>query len=247
MRIAITGGRGPVRAALAATLDARGHQVTQAPSLSRADAFPLYRALTGARVLIDLAEAPSRASDADLATFLAASRLVVAASVRAGIRHHVALSAVGAGRISAGWYFPAFAAQELEIRRSSLRYTLLRASLRFDAVEKLLASAGPDAVRLPPVLVRPVSTDDIAEMLAEIAVAPPSNATLELAGAEVISLNELARQVLVAQQDPRPVIADASAPLFGATLEPLSLLPDRDARVGSGTVRDWLSRFIFSD
>ena len=51
-------------------------------------------------------------------------------------------------------------------------------------------------------LMEPVDTDDVAEARAKIAAAPPLNGTVELAGSEAICLNELARLVPNAQEDP---------------------------------------------
>jgi len=97
-----------------------------------------------------------------------------------------------------------------------------------------------DAIRVPPALIQPAAPDDVAEALAEIAVAPPLNGMIELAGPETICLNELARLILSAHEDPRPVIADARARFFGAMLDRQSLVPGPNPRIGPSTVRDWL-------
>jgi uncharacterized protein YbjT (DUF2867 family) len=100
---------------------------------------------------------------------------------------------------------------------------------------------------VPPALIRPVAPDDVADAIAAIAVAPPLNGTVELAGSETICLNELARLILSAHQDPRRVIADVHARFFGAELDRQSLIPDPNPRVGPSTVRDWLRQFITAD
>jgi uncharacterized protein YbjT (DUF2867 family) len=96
-------------------------------------------------------------------------------------------------------------------------------------------------------LIQPVAPDDVAEALAAIAVAPPLNGIVELAGSETICLDELARLVLSAHEDPRRVIADAHARFFGAELRCRSLLPNPNPRIGPSTVRDWLRHFITAD
>jgi hypothetical protein len=60
-------------------------------------------------------------------------------------------------------------------------------------------------------------------------------------------LDEVARQVLVARQDPRPVMPDTHARYFGAALNDKSLIPGPNARIGSMTFEDWLRQSITAD
>jgi uncharacterized protein YbjT (DUF2867 family) len=58
---------------------------------------------------------------------------------------------------------------------------------------------------LPPALVQPVVSDDVAAALADVAVEEPLNGTIELAGPEPIRLDELVRRFLSANRDARKV------------------------------------------
>ena len=58
-------------------------------------------------------------------------------------------------------------------------------------------------------LVQPEAADDVAAALADVAVSAPVNGTVELAGPERFRLDELARRVLRAHNDPRRVTAEA--------------------------------------
>jgi uncharacterized protein YbjT (DUF2867 family) len=69
----------------------------------------------------------------------------------------------------------------------------------------------------------------------------PVNGIVELGGPEEFRLDELARRVLRAKNDPRPVTADAHARYFGAELEDHSLTPASDARIAPTRFEDWLS------
>ena len=80
-------------------------------------------------------------------------------------------------------------------------------------------------VVISPAQVQPISGDDLAEALADIATSEPLNATVETAGPERFRLPELALEVLTAYEDSRRVIADPRAPYFGAELRDTSLLP----------------------
>lgn len=138
--------------------------------------------------------------------------------------------------------------QEDLIASSAIPYTIVRTTQFFDFIDTILqAGEDGDIIRVPPALIQPVAPDDVAETLTEIAEEPPLNGTVELAGSEAICLDELARLVLSAHQDPRRVIADAHARFCGAELGLQSLMPDPGTRLGPSTVRDWLRHFITPD
>ena len=122
-------------------------------------------------------------------------------------------------------------------------YTILRATPFFEFIGRIAdSSTEGDTVRLAPVLVQPESADDVAAALAEVAVAEPVNGIVELGGPDQFRLDELARRVLSATNDPRPVTADVHARYYGAELEEHSLAPGTDARIAPTRFEDWLSR-----
>jgi uncharacterized protein YbjT (DUF2867 family) len=92
------------------------------------------------------------------------------------------------------------------------------------------------------VLVQPEAADDVATALADIAVSAPLFGTVELAGPEQFRLDELARRVLRANDDPRPVTADVHARYFGAELDEHSLTPGSSPRITTTYFEDWLGR-----
>ena len=78
--------------------------------------------------------------------------------------------------------------------------------------------------------------------LADIALAPAANDTVEVAGPERYRLDDLVGRVLSANHDARKVIADAHARYFGAELNDQSLIPGSNV-LACGTQFDaWLSR-----
>src|SRR5262249_46274081 len=97
--------------------------------------------------------------------------------------------------------------------------------------------------RAPVAPMQPLAVDDVAMALADVAVAPPANAILELAGPEVQSIAEFVRRALAASRDPRTVVADPQARYFGAALDARGLTPDRaNPRIGPTRFEDWLTR-----
>src|SRR5690606_38608984 len=129
--------------------------------------------------------------------FQASGRNLAAAEAAAGVRHHVALSVVGTDRLLASGYFRAKMAQEELIKASKIPYTIVRATQFFDFVGAIAQSATEgQAVRVSPALMQPISSDDVAAAMVDIALAEPLNGTVELAGPESIRMDELVRQFL---------------------------------------------------
>jgi uncharacterized protein YbjT (DUF2867 family) len=87
-----------------------------------------------------------------------------------------------------------------------------------------------------------MAADDVAETVGRIAVGPPLNGTVEVAGPQQFRFDELIRQGLAARTDPRTVVVDPHARYFGAELDERSLLPASDARLGDVRFEEWLGR-----
>ena len=97
-------------------------------------------------------------------------------------------------------------------------------------------------VRLPPVLIQPMAADDVAGAVVRVAVGPPMNGTIEVAGPEQFRFDDLIRQGLSARRDPREVVVDPHARYFGAELGERSLIPGNNARLGGIHFQEWLNQ-----
>ena len=75
-----------------------------------------------------------------------------------------------------------------------------------------------------------------------MAVGPPLNGTVEIAGPEQFRLDELTRNLLKAQNDPREVVTDPQARYFGIAPSERTLLPGSDARIADTRLEDWLKQ-----
>jgi uncharacterized protein YbjT (DUF2867 family) len=90
---------------------------------------------------------------------------------------------------------------------------------------------------------QPLAADDVAAALADVAVGPPANATVELAGPEALPIAAFVRRALAARGDTRTIIADPQARYFGAALDARGLTPDgTNPRIGPTRFEEWLSR-----
>ena len=248
MTIVIIGGSGLIGTKLVKNLRQHGHKVVAAsPSygVNTLTGEGLKEALTGAQVVVDVANSPSWEDKAVLEFFETSGRNLLAAEADAGVGHHIALSVVGTDRLLASGYFRAKMAQENLIKASPVPYTIVRATQFFEFVSSIAQSATDgQTVRLSPALVQPIVSEDVAAALADIAVKEPLNGTVELAGPETIRLDELVRRFLSANRDARKVTTDVHAGYFGTAVNDQSLTPGDNPRLGPTRFEDWLSRSI---
>jgi len=245
MKIVIIGGTGLIGKKLVTKLHAHGHKVLAASPGTGVNAVTgegLAHALTGAQVVIDVANSPSWEDQAVLAFFEASTRNLLAAEAEAGVTHHVALSIVGTDRLPQNGYFRAKMAQEALIKASSIPYTILRSTQFFEFLNGIAqSSVDGQAIRLSSAFIQPIFSDDVAQALVDVTLSAPANGMVDLAGPERLRLDELVRQYLSAIKDTRQVITDIKAPYFGAELSEDSLVPiGANPRLGSTRFADWL-------
>lgn len=246
MKIVIVGGGGLIGSRTVTILRAGGHDVVAAGRTSGVNAVTgegLAEALAGAQVVIDVTNPPSFEDAAILAFFETAGRNLLAAEVKAGVRHHVALSVVGTDRLQASGYLRGKLAQEAVIQGASTPYTIIRSTQFLEFLGGIAASsADGNVVRLSPGLFQPIAADDVAEIVADIAVAGPQNAIIDIAGPKRGPFNEIVAHYLRAVGDSREVVSDPEARYFGARVGELSLVPLGQARLGHIDLNEWLRR-----
>jgi uncharacterized protein YbjT (DUF2867 family) len=166
------------------------------------------------------------------------------AITEAGVRHHLALSVVGTERLLDSPYLRAKLFQERLIRTSLAPYTLVHATQFFEFLRGIANSATEgEVVRLPHALFQPMAAADVAQAVADAALAGPVNDTIEVGGPEPFFMDELVARVLAFDGDERRLIADPAARYFGAKLDDQSLMPGPRARLGP-TRFDWWLRNV---
>jgi uncharacterized protein YbjT (DUF2867 family) len=245
MKIVVIGGSGLIGKKVVMNLRQRGHEVLAASPSSGVNTVTgegLAQALAGAQVVVDVSNAPSWEDKAVLAFFETSGRNLLAAEAAAGVSHHVALSVVGTDRLLASGYFRAKLAQEKLIKASPIPYTIVRSTQFFEFVGGIAQfSTEGQKVRLPSALMRPIASDDVAAILADIAVGEPLNGTVKIAGPEPIRMDELVRRYLTATRDARTVITDPNARYYGIEVNDRSLTPGDNPRIGPTRFEEWLS------
>ena len=244
MKIVVIGGSGLIGSKLVSRLRQNGHEVVAASPRSGVNALTgegLAEALADAEVVVDVANSPAFEDKAVLEFFETSSRNLLAAEAAAGVGHHVALSVVGTERLLESGYFRAKMAQENLIKASGIPYTIVRATQFFEFVGWIAQSGTVgQTVRLPPALIQPISSDDVAAAMADVALSAPVNGIVEVGGPEAMPLTDLIGRFLRATGDTREVIADELALYSGARLSERTLTPEAGARIGPMRYEDWL-------
>lgn len=246
MKILIIGGSGLIGSKVTANLRQLGYEVligSPSTGINTITGEGLADAVKGAQVVIDLCNSPSFEDQAVLDFFETSGRNLLAAEKAAGIRHHIALSIVGTERMLDSGYFRAKMAQENLIKVSKVPYTIVRSTQFFEFLDGI-AQYGTvgNAIRLSPAHVQPISSDDIAAIVSDTALAQPLNGTFDAAGPEKIGLAELMKRYLAVIGDKRVVVPDANAAYYGAQVNDRSLTPTGKARIGATTFAAWISK-----
>lgn len=244
MKIVVIGGTGLIGSKLVNNLRELGHEVIAAAPSSGVNTLTgegLDAALTGADVVVDVANSPSFEDSAVMEFFRVSGTNLLKAEARAGVKHHVALSVVGTDRLQASGYFRAKKAQEGLIRESGIPYTIVHATQFFEFVGAIAQGATRgNEVFISSALIQPMASEDVATAMAEAVLAAPINDMTEIAGPEKLRLDELVGKFLKATNDPRIVVTDSKATYFDVELTDGSLVAGDSAYLGQWHYDDWI-------
>jgi uncharacterized protein YbjT (DUF2867 family) len=244
MKIVVIGGTGLIGSKTVGILRQGGHEVVAASPKTGVNSITgegLTEAMAGTQVVIDLANSPSFEDKAVLEFFEISGRNLLAAEAAAGVRHHVALSIVGTDRTPDNGYFRAKVAQEKLIETSGVPYTIIRATQFMEFLGGIAASCTDGTVvKISPGLFQPIAADDVAAIVAEVALAQPLSGIVEIAGPERAPFTAIVARYLKAVGDSREVVSDPEARYFGGRVEEHSLVPLGDARLGRIGLDEWL-------
>lgn len=243
-KILVIGGTGLIGTKLVKLLRDLKHDVIAAsPSkgINSVTGEGLVAAMSGVEIVVDVSNSPSWEAKAVLEFFEKSTSNLTSSSLKAGVKHYVALGVVGTERLLESGYFRAKIAQENLITSSKLPYTLLRATQFFE-FSKFVADSNSNSAPTPTVNMQPVSSDDIAAALVRVALGAPANGIVELAGPDVIRQDDFARQYLQAIGDTRTLVVDPKALYYGAHVDDRSLVPTNAATaiIGKDHFADWL-------
>jgi uncharacterized protein YbjT (DUF2867 family) len=128
-----------------------------------------------------------------------ATRNLARAAARAGVRHLVYVSVIGADTVPVAW-LRMKASAEKAIAESGVPYTILRAAQFHDLTLTVVRTMAKSPVVPEPGGLRfqPVDVRDVAARLVELVRGEPAGLVPDLAGPEVIAMGELTRSYLKA-------------------------------------------------
>lgn len=242
MRIAVAGGTGVVGRHLVSALHQAGHDavvLARSTGVDLSTGDGLEHALQGVRAVIDVSNIATTNADKSRAFFEASTAHLLAAGLRAGTAHHVALSIVGIDRVPGGYYAGKLA-QERLLERGTLPWSVVRATQFHEFAGQILARMpGPLAV-VPRMRIQPVAAREVAAALMELAPGTAQGLAPELAGPAEQELVDLCRRVLRSQGSHRRVLAVRLPGKDGRALREGALLPAGPGRRGRISFEDWL-------
>lgn len=248
MKVVVFGGSGLIGSKVVDLFTARGHEAIVASLSSGVDAFTgdgLQTALKDADIIIDTMNPKSLEDKPAKEFFENTTKNIIAAAEKEQIKHYVILSIVGTEKLQVSGYFQGKLGQETLIHNSKIPYTVVRATQFYEFATFIgdLSTTGNE-IRLPSAKMQPISGDDVAETLVNVALSKPYFDKIDLAGPEKIPMSEFVRKALVAKADSKKVIVDESAfyvqifPVDDTTLTP----GDTKTLLGKVQYDVWLNR-----
>lgn len=246
MKIVVLGGTGQIGSKVTRLLRERGVDAVPASPSTGVDVMTgagLDAVLAGADAAIDVSKPRGYDPAVVDAYFRTGIGNLLRAEHAAGVRHHVALAAVGTGPTTDIPFYRAKAVGTELVQAGGVPFSLVHATQFFEFADAIADSGTVDGdVVLPDVLVQPIAGDDVARVIVDIAVADPRNGEVDIAGPEVMPLAEFVGRGIAAHGDRRPVRVGADATYFGGRIGRTALLPGPDARILPTRLEDWLGR-----
>jgi len=242
MKIVVIGGTGLIGTKVVAELRSMGQAVIAAAPSTGVDTITregLEAALLGAQAVIDVSGPSAVGGEEEF--FVTSTRNLLAAELDAGVRHHILLSIVGVDRVDTSGYFLAKFAQENEVRRGRVSYSILR-STQFFEFANLIAdwNTVDDTIHLPPIEMRPVASADVVGALVSLVRGTPTQQVSEVAGPERLTLDDFVRRVLLHHHDDRYVVRAPDTRPAGFNIDGRLLAPGPDATLTETTLAMWL-------
>ncbi len=207
-------GRDPERGALIKPLGGVGQIVPLYAPVT--DAAAIARAIDGAEIVVNLAGILAERRAGEFAKVMGTGpRLIADESARAGVRHLVHVSAIGASGTSRSGYGRSKAAGETAIAGGFPDAVILRPSIVFGAEDQFFNRFG-EMARLYPVMplisgatrFQPVYVGDVAEaIIAALALPPEAPRVYELGGPKTWSFRDILTYILRETGRHRPLVA----------------------------------------
>lgn len=251
MKVAVIGGTGLVGSAVTRQLEERGYQAVPVSRSSGADLMlgtGLRSSFDGVATVIDVCNTNTSASAEMIEFFRISAANIVAAETDAGVSHHVLLSIIGVDQTKDYAHFAGKLAQEDAVQHGGVAYTILRSTQFFDFAESAVRwGTRGTASYVPPLLMQPISVEDVASSLVDAVATGPVNEILEIAGPERHDLVDMARRTLQARGLTVELVPSWQESGFGVEMAGDLLLPHDHAHIATATFEEWLTSLALAD
>jgi uncharacterized protein YbjT (DUF2867 family) len=245
MKIVIIGGTGLVGSKVAGKLRELGHTViagSPSTGINSLTGEGIAEAMTGTDIVIDLSNSPSFEDGPVMEFFETSGRNLMAAEIKAGVKHHVALSIIGVDNMPNLGYMRAKKAQEDLVRKSGLPFTIIRSSQFLEFIPALASgSIQGNEAHVSRVEFQPIAAENVASFVAEFALKQPTNSTPEIAGPECHTLTEFVATYLKATGSNVNVVANSRDEYYGGQIPNNALVPQGEAKIGAINFNQWFS------
>jgi uncharacterized protein YbjT (DUF2867 family) len=244
MRIAVAGATGNIGALTVTALQRGGHDVVRISRSLGVDLVTgdgLDAALAGVEAVVDATSTTATDPVETVAFFGTATRNLLAAEERAGVRHHVLLSIVGVAHIEGNAHYAGKREQERLVAAGPVPWTIVPATQFHDFAAMVASWTEQDGVAtIAPLLIQPIAPADVADTLAEVATGTPQGRHPDLAGPETQDLVDMARRTYQARGRTVKLVPTWTG-LFGLSMAGNVLLPGEGARIAPTTFDEWLA------
>lgn len=244
MRIAVVGATGAIGARTVAALQAQGHDtvgIARSLGIDVRDGEGLSAVLEGVDAVVDVTSTPAVDPEEASEFFGSITSNLVAAERRSGVGHHVALSIVGVDRVHGNGHYVGKRRQEELVAAGDIPWTVQRATQFFDFPAMVANWTTVDGVAtVPPLLIQPVSSDDVAARLAKVAAQSALGLAPDFAGPDTHDFVDMARRTLQVRGDQRTIHASWRGQPFGVEMAGEVMLPGDGAVIGPSRFDDWL-------
>lgn len=243
MRIAVAGGTGLVGRYVVQEALAAGHTpvvLARSRGVDLTTGMGVPEALGGAQVVIDVSNVMTTRRSVSVGFFTGGTQNLLAAGVRAGVQHHLALSIVGIDRVDFGYYEGKREQEQLALS-GPVPATVLRAAQFHEFAAQILARVRGPVAFVPKQRIQPVSAREVAAALVALAAGEPEGLTVEMVGPEQRELVDLARRLVRARGIRRAVVGVQLPGQAGRAMARGGLLPRGPVRTGHQTFDQWLA------
>ncbi|MDX3072887.1 SDR family oxidoreductase [Streptomyces sp. NPDC088354] len=240
MRIAVAGGTGWVGRMVVESVRAAGNVpvvLARSAGVDLTTGAGLDAALQGCAAVIDVSNVTTTGARKSVAFFEAATTRLLTAGTRAGVGHHVALSIVGCDRVDFGYYMGKRRQEEL-VLSGPVPNTVLRATQFHEFAAQMLARRGP--VMAPRMRSQPIAAREVAEALVRLVGAAPAGLVPDLAGPEVLEMDDMVRRLARARGERRFIVPVRLPGATGRALAGGALLPAVGGSRGRLRFAEWV-------